>query len=157
MTSNFFFHNNIEFLILGKCYFCYRCERIFWGRADVSQFKMLQTLQKFLLFKHLHLKLQCHTNAQHLVAHGSHCHSLLVAMENNCSVCCHPNTKYSCIVCAVTICNVCSWLRQKKDLSDDKWSRGKFLLAKSELWTENKHWFEKHKWLQTPKSSVLDW
>ena len=46
--------NNIQFLVLGKCHFCYHCERIFWEKADVSQLKMPQALQKFLLLKHLH-------------------------------------------------------------------------------------------------------
>ena len=38
-------------------------------------------------------QLQCHTNAQYLVAHSSPSHSLLVSVENNCSVCHCPNTE----------------------------------------------------------------
>ena len=74
----------------------------------------LEALQKFLQLEHLYLKLLCHTNAQYLIACSNCPHSLLVAMEDNYSVFHHLNTKYSCIVCVVTICNACSRLIAKK-------------------------------------------
>ena len=48
-------------------------------------------------------------------------------MENDCSVCHHPNTKYSCISCAVTICNVCSVPANEDDLgySEENYRVGK--------------------------------
>ena len=42
------------------------------------------------------------------------------AMANNSSVCQRPNTKYSCVNCAVIICNVCLVPAQKQELGDNK-------------------------------------
>ena len=97
----FVFHKKCEWdrvFLSGKCYFRYRCGRLVREKADVSHLNTPQAWRKFLQLKHLHFRLQCHPGARYLMAH-SRPHSLLVAMEKNCSVCRRQNTKYSCIVC----------------------------------------------------------
>ena len=56
-----------------------------------------------------------YTDARYIVVQGLSS-SLLPLLEKNCFACHRPNTKYSCVACAVTICDVCSVLANEDDL-----------------------------------------